>query len=79
LKKKGVLHSSIIAGISTLHTIHGVFIQDAVEFLKTLPDSSVQLIIIDPPYNLDLDNWDTFHNYLEWAKGWLLFGTTKTA
>jgi site-specific DNA-methyltransferase (adenine-specific) len=71
LKKKGALHSSIIAGISTPHTIHGVFIQDALEFLKTLPDSSVQLIIIDPPYNLDLDNWDTFHNYLEWAKGWL--------
>lgn len=71
LKKNGMLHSSTITGIPTLYSIHGVFIQDAVEFLKTLPDSSVQLILIDPPYNLDLDDWDTFHNYLNWAKGWL--------
>jgi hypothetical protein len=62
---------STITGIATPHTVHGVFIQDAVEFLKALPDSSVQLILIDPPYNLDLDNWDTFSNYLDWAKGWL--------
>ena len=71
LKKNGELHSSTITGISTPRTIHGVFNQDAVEFLKALPDSSVQLILIDPPYNLDLDNWDSFHNYLDWAKGWL--------
>ena len=71
LKKRGALHSSTITGISVARTIHGVFIQDAVDFLKTLPDSSVQLILIDPPYNLDLDNWDSFHNYLDWAKRWL--------
>jgi site-specific DNA-methyltransferase (adenine-specific) len=71
LKKNGHLHSSTITGISTHCTIHGVFVSDATEFLKVLPDSSVQLILIDPPYNLDLDNWDSFHNYLEWAKGWL--------
>jgi len=71
LKKNGASHSSTITGISTPHTVHGVFIQDAVEFLKALPDSSVQLILIDPPYNLDLDTWDTFNNYLDWAKGWL--------
>lgn len=71
LKKEGVSHSSTINGRESSSTIHGVFIQDAVEFLKTLPDSSVQLILIDPPYNLDLDVWDSFNDYLEWAKGWL--------
>lgn len=71
LKKNGVLHSSVITKIPPTRTIHGVFIQDAVEFLKSLPDSSVQLILIDPPYNLDLDYWDTFENYLDWAKSWL--------
>ena len=71
LKKNGVVHSSMVAGINVPYTIHGVFIQDAVDFLKTLPNSSVQLILIDPPYNLDLDSWDSFHNYLDWAKGWL--------
>jgi site-specific DNA-methyltransferase (adenine-specific) len=71
LKKNGAAHSSMITGISVSRTVHGIFIQDAVEFLKTLPDSSVQLILIDPPYNLDLDYWDTFENYLDWAKQWL--------
>jgi site-specific DNA-methyltransferase (adenine-specific) len=71
LKKNGALHSSTITGIATPYTVHGVFIQDAVDFLKTLPNSSVQLILIDPPYNLDLDSWDSFHNYIDWAKKWL--------
>ncbi len=71
LKKDGGLHSSTISGIETSRTVHGVFIQDAVGFLKALPDSSVQLVLIDPPYNLDLDHWDSFQNYLDWAKQWL--------
>ena len=35
-------------------------IMDCTEFLKSLPDESVQLICIDPPYN-----------YIEWASLWL--------
>jgi site-specific DNA-methyltransferase (adenine-specific) len=71
LKRDGGLHSAAISGIKVPRTVHGVFIQDAIDFLKTLPDSSVQLVLIDPPYNLDLDHWDTFENYLDWAKQWL--------
>ena len=71
LKKVGGVHSATISGIESSRTVHGVFIQDAVEFLKALPDSSVQLVLIDPPYNLDLDYWDSFQNYLDWAKQWL--------
>ncbi len=71
LKKNKALHGSTITKISVPRTIHGIFIQDAVNFLKTLPDSSIQLILIDPPYNLDIDIWDSFHNYLDWAKKWL--------
>jgi site-specific DNA-methyltransferase (adenine-specific) len=71
LKKNGNLHSSTVKGIVPPYTVHGIFIQDAVEFLKVLPDSSVQLILIDPPYNLELDKWDSFHNYIDWAKQWL--------
>jgi len=56
---------------SMCNTIHGVFIGDAVDFLKDFPDSSVQLIIIDPPYNIGIDKWDIFDNYLDWAKEWL--------
>lgn len=71
LKKNGKKHSSDIREMETNKTVHGIFIEDAIPFLKKMPDSSVQLILIDPPYNLDLDYWDTFENYLEWAKQWL--------
>jgi site-specific DNA-methyltransferase (adenine-specific) len=42
-----------------------------VKFLKTIPDNSIQLVIVDPPYNLDLEAWDSFTDYLSWAKQWL--------
>lgn len=71
LKKDGGLHSAFISGFTVERTVHSIFIQDAVDFLKALPDSSVQLVLIDPPYNLDIDHWDTFKNYLDWAKQWL--------
>ncbi len=71
LKKNGVAHSSFIESQLPQKTYHGLFVEDAVKFLKKLPDNSVQLILIDPPYNLDLAIWDTFSNYLEWARQWL--------
>ena len=45
--------------------------KDCLDLLQTLPDESVQLIVIDPPYNLDLEVWDTYDNYIEWAAKWL--------
>ena len=71
LKKNGKEHSSAVADIEINKSLHSIFIEDAVKFLKKLPDASVQLILVDPPYNLDLDHWDTFENYLDWAKSWL--------
>lgn len=52
--------------IKVLHCI-----MDCCDFLKSLPDSSVQLICIDPPYNLDLAGWDSYQNYIEWASKWI--------
>lgn len=46
-------------------------IMDCCEFLKNIPDESVQLICIDPPYNLELAGWDRYDNYIEWAAKWL--------
>ncbi len=46
-------------------------IADCMDFLKSLPDESVQLICIDPPYNLELAGWDIYDNYIEWAAQWL--------
>ncbi len=48
-----------------------ISIMDCCDFLKELPDESVQLICIDPPYNLELAGWDIYDNYIEWASKWL--------
>ena len=45
--------------------------EDCIDFLKRIPDGSIQLILIDPPYNLDLAEWDNYNNYIEWASKWL--------
>lgn len=46
-------------------------ITDCCDFLKKIPDNSIQLICIDPPYNLELAGWDIYDNYIEWASQWL--------
>ena len=46
-------------------------IMDCCDFLKLLPNESVQLICIDPPYNLELATWDIYENYIDWAAKWL--------
>lgn len=52
-------------------TKHAVIINDSVEILKSIPDESVQLIIADPPYNIDIAEWDSYDNYVEWAASWI--------
>lgn len=39
---------------------------DALEQLDNVEPKSVQAIIIDPPYNIGKDTWDTIDNYVEW-------------
>lgn len=46
-------------------------IMDCCDFLKSLPDESVQLICIDPPYNLEVAEWDSYTNYIDWASNWI--------
>ncbi len=72
-RKNGINHSSYIdsAAYNFEKTVHTILIEDAVKALKQIPDNTIQLILIDPPYNLNLDYWDNFENYLEWAKLWL--------
>lgn len=52
-------------------TMLSLSIMDCCDFLKSLPDESIQLICIDPPYNLELAGWDIYDNYIEWASKWL--------
>ena len=71
MNKSGKPHSSSISYIIQNKTIHGFFIEDSIQFLKKIPDGSIQLILIDPPYNVDIATWDKFRNYMEWAKQWI--------
>ena len=36
-----------------------IYKMDAIELLKQLPDNSVDLVLTDPPYNLDFSKYDT--------------------
>ena len=42
--------------------------EDCLEMLKSIPDKSVNLVLIDPPYNIGKDKWDkwkTVEDYVE--------------
>ncbi len=50
---------------------------DAVKLLKSIPDNSVDLIFVDPPYNIGKnfngykDKWESDEKYLEWCYEWI--------
>jgi len=71
LRKEHRRHSSAVSWTEPGATYHLALRSDAVELLKALPTGSVQLAVLDPPYNLDIATWDRFGDYLGWAKGWL--------
>lgn len=41
---------------------------DCLKLLKEIEDNSIDLIVIDPPYNIKIDEWDKIDNYLEWIE-----------
>ena len=73
MNKNGLAHSSIqVLNMKTpTRTHHVVEISDCCDLLARLPDSSVQLIVCDPPYNIMLADWDKYSDYIEWATKWL--------
>lgn len=70
-KDNTIKHKTAVDFISPDKPMVCLSIMDCCDFLKTLPDGSVQLICIDPPYNLELAGWDVYNNYIEWASKWL--------
>jgi site-specific DNA-methyltransferase (adenine-specific) len=73
LRKKGKAHVSerAVSPVLPSKTVHSLLTIDCGELLRRLPDKSVQLILCDPPYNLQLASWDHHADYLSWAAGWL--------
>ena len=56
--------------------LNKIYNQDCIEFMKTLPDKCVDLIIADPPYfqicgEFDFI-WKTVDEYIEWCKIWTI-------
>jgi len=41
---------------------------DCLELMKEIPDNSVDLIVIDPPYNINIAKWDKIKNYTDWME-----------
>jgi site-specific DNA-methyltransferase (adenine-specific) len=72
LRKAGKMHRSD-EGLEKpcTETVHAVVVADCLELLKSLPDSSVQLIVCDPPYNILMADWDDHADYLSWARNWM--------
>lgn len=47
---------------------------DSVEWLKSIPSGSIDLVFADPPYNIRKAEWDTFESqkaYVEWSIEWI--------
>ena len=74
LKKAGKTHASLALQPrhETEYTYHAVFRSDCLDLLKSLPDESIQLIVCDPPYNIQMADWDDYEDYLGWASDWMI-------
>jgi 16S rRNA G966 N2-methylase RsmD len=53
MNREGRKHSSFVNTQEINETYHFLSIYDSIKLLPKIPDNSVQLILIDPPYNLD--------------------------
>lgn len=73
LRKKGLAHCSeqLISQGASIETSHLAVTMDCCELLSKLPDKSVQLIVCDPPYNIQLAHWDAHSDYISWCSRWL--------
>lgn len=73
LRKKGIAHSSVanLKPSAGGCTIHLAVVADCLKILKRIPDGSIQLVVCDPPYNINVASWDDVANYLDWAGQWI--------
>ncbi len=73
MDRDGARHSSLrdIDVKVPNYTSHVIETADCCDLLSRLPDNSVQLIVCDPPYNIQLADWDKHEDYITWASVWL--------
>lgn len=59
----------MVRGIGAKTVINWEVIQgDCLDVMAGLPDDSVDCAVIDPPYNINKDSWDTIVNYEAWMQ-----------
>ena len=46
--------------------INKIICRDCLEIMRNIPDNSVDLIVTDPPYNINKDDWDKIDDYKNW-------------
>jgi site-specific DNA-methyltransferase (adenine-specific) len=73
LRKNGMLHSSARAAPvpTAAPTSHIIAVDDCLATLRKIPSQSIQLVICDPPYNINVAAWDDVADYVDWAGRWL--------
>jgi site-specific DNA-methyltransferase (adenine-specific) len=73
LRKNGALHSSARAALvpTEAPTSHVIAVGDCLATLRKIPSESIQLVICDPPYNINVAVWDDVADYVDWAGQWL--------
>lgn len=52
--------------------VNKIIYGDCLEVMKGFSDESINLIIADPPYNINKADWDKIPNYIEWLGSRLL-------
>ena len=74
LRKRGLQHASEIGTKLSFpeKTYHVVWVGDCLKSLSQIPNDSIQLVICDPPYNINVAEWDDIANYVDWAARWLV-------
>lgn len=73
LRRSGRAHSSARAASApgSGPTSHIVTVGDCLDVLAKIPSESIQLVICDPPYNINVASWDDHAHYVDWAGKWL--------
>ena len=73
LRKNGLPHSSARAATSPTSdpTSHIIAVEDCLAMLRSIPSESIQLVICDPPYNINVAAWDDLEHYVDWAGQWI--------
>jgi site-specific DNA-methyltransferase (adenine-specific) len=73
LRKNGMSHSSARAAAAPTAspTSHIIAVEDCLETLRKIPSQTIQLVICDPPYNINVAAWDDVADYVDWAGRWL--------